>query len=347
MKLALCGDLHFGVAKDSYWVQSYQLEFIKFMTDECKNRGVKTLIQTGDWFDVRRGVTATTLNFVDRKIVQLLDHFDEIHVDVGNHDMQLVDSITPNNVTEQLTKYDKFTVYDEPKTVTFGNVDIDIIPWVCKENKDEIENFIKLTNSEYAVGHFELAGFRYTGGISKGADAAMLENYKQVWSGHYHNQSEGKNVKYIGTPYTLTLGDANEERGFYIFDTETLELEFVKNPVCNHVKVYFNADTFKLSEINQYRNKFVKFVCEKRSSSKQDIDFDKALDALYSVVYDAEKVDDLELDIDEVDDEDQIEVKNTDYYVYKAVDLLEESDKVKQRTTEIFKSLKLEANDIK
>lgn len=349
MKLALCGDLHLGASKDSDWIQQYQKDFFEFMVSECEKRGVKELIQTGDWFDVRRGITATTMNFNRDVVVPTLSYFDHVHVDVGNHDMQLKDRITPNSVTELLGGLDGFTVYDKPSTVDFDGRHIDIIPWICRGNSDEINEFIGSTDSKIAVGHFELAGFKYTGGISTGLSPDFLSKYDKVWSGHYHNQSEGQNVRYLGTPYTLTLGDANESRGFFIYDTELDDLTYIENPVCNHIKVYFNADTFLLTDLNAYTNKFVKFVCEKRSSSNSAIDFDKALDELYKVAYDVEKLDEIDLDVNELDDnsDDELDVKDTDYYIHVAVDALDESDFVKARINEIYDSLKLEANDLK
>src|SRR5690606_25923742 len=94
----------------------------------------------------------------------------------------------------------------EPCTVDEDGVSIDIIPWLCKENKKEIEDFISKSKSDVLLGHLELAGFDMMRGVKSdhGDDAKMFSRYMSVISGHYHTRSIQGNIHYLGIPYELT-----------------------------------------------------------------------------------------------------------------------------------------------
>lgn len=344
MKIALLGDTHRGVKRDDEWVVNYQNEFMDFFHKECKARKVTKVIQTGDWFDTRRGVTQECMHQSRAVVAPLLQDIGETFVAVGNHDMHKRESITPNSCREILGNLKKFTIIEEPTTITLGGVVIDIIPWICRENKDRIMEFVKNSESEYCVGHFELKGYYfYTGLSSDGDDPKFLDKYKEVWSGHFHCQSTGGNVRYLGTPYTLTSGDANDSRGFFIFDTQTKELEFVENPKCMHHKIMYNADTFHTLDLSLYENTAVRLVVEKRTTDDGRDLLDDHIMALSNVVHNLDVIDNFEFTAGE---EDEIDLEDTTTYIESYIDSLEESDEVKARCKTIINGLQVEAREM-
>ncbi len=339
--VALLGDLHIGQRDDDMWVQAYQKKFFQFMVDELEERGVTQILQLGDWFDVRRGATQETLMFQRTFFNDLLKPYDT-HVLVGNHDMHMREHIVPNTPYEVLSLLPNMTIYEKPTTVDFGGVKIDIIPWICKENSKEIGEFIDASTSEYCVGHFELNGYLFARGQkSTGIDAGFLKKYKQVWSGHFHTQSEAGNVQYLGTPYTLTLADADDKRGFFLFDTETHELEFVENPDCWHTKLYYDANTFDPATIPSYADKNVKIIVNRRSSDSNNISFDVVEERIASIAHACQTLDELDIIADVADG--VKDIKDIDDYVGEYADTLEESTDVKEQVKAIFSSLRAEA----
>lgn len=336
--------MHIGIKQDDEWTVKNQREFFKFFFNECKTHGVNAVLQTGDWFDVRKGISQETLRFIREELVPEFQSLGHTYVNVGNHDMHKREMITPNSCREILGLYDKFTVIEEPTTLSFEDEFIDIIPWICKENHSDVMSFIAKSKSPYCMGHFELTGFYYYTGLkSEGDKADFLRNYKQVWSGHFHCQSESGNVKYIGTPYTLTLGDANDERGFFIFDTKTKELTFHKNPDCWHRKFYFNADTFNYKQITQLEGKAVRIVVEKRSSDSRKIDFDAVAERISNLAHSLDIIDTVEF---ESGSEVVIEVEDTQKFVDEFIESLSETEAVKERSKKIFSALQREAIDL-
>lgn len=240
MKILNLGDWHLGVKADDEWVQSIQLDGIKQAIEYSKKNGITTWIQYGDIFDVRKAITHKTMEFA-REIVQMLDDAGiTLHTVVGNHDMHFKNTLTPNASTELLAKYHNVKVYDKPTTVDFDGCLIDLIPWMCEENTGEILEHIKTSSASFCVGHWELNGFYFYKGMkSHGLEPDFLKTYKEVWSGHFHTISEAANVKYIGTPWTLTAGDENDPRGFWMFDTETERMEFIPNSTTWHRRIQY------------------------------------------------------------------------------------------------------------
>lgn len=240
MKILNLGDWHLGVKADDEWVQSIQLDGIKQAIEYSKKNGITTWIQYGDIFDVRKAITHKTMEFA-REIVQMLDDAGiTLHTVVGNHDMHFKNTLTPNASTELLAKYPNVKVYDKPTTVDFDGCLIDLIPWMCEENTGEILEHIKTSSASFCVGHWELNGFYFYKGMkSHGLEPDFLKTYKEVWSGHFHTISEAANVRYIGTPWTLTAGDENDPRGFWMFDTETERMEFIPNSTTWHRRIQY------------------------------------------------------------------------------------------------------------
>ncbi|MFP9170127.1 metallophosphoesterase, partial [Enterococcus faecalis] len=238
MKILNLGDWHLGVKADDEWIRGIQIDGIKQAIEYSKKNGITTWIQYGDIFDVRKAITHKTMEFA-REIVQTLDDAGiTLHTIVGNHDLHYKNVMHPNASTELLAKYPNVKVYDKPTTVDFDGCLIDLIPWMCEENTGEILEHIKTSSASFCVGHWELNGFYFYKGMkSHGLEPDFLKTYKEVWSGHFHTISEAANVRYIGTPWTLTAGDENDPRGFWMFDTETERTEFIPNNTTWHRRI--------------------------------------------------------------------------------------------------------------
>ncbi|END4636140.1 metallophosphoesterase [Escherichia coli] len=240
MKILNLGDWHLGVKADDEWIRGIQIDGIKQAIKYSKKNGITVWIQYGDIFDVRKAITHKTMEFA-REIVQMLDDAGiTLHTIVGNHDLHYKNVMHPNASTELLAKYPNVKVYDKPTTVDFDGCLIDLIPWMCEENTGEILEHIKTSSASFCVGHWELNGFYFYKGMkSHGLEPDFLKTYKEVWSGHFHTISEAANVRYIGTPWTLTAGDENDPRGFWMFDTETERMEFIPNNTTWHRRIHY------------------------------------------------------------------------------------------------------------
>lgn len=317
MKILNLGDFHFGVKGDDPWVQHLQRDAIEQAIALSKREGIKTWIQYGDWFDVRKAITHNCMEF-SREIVAMINEAGiEVHVIIGNHDMHYKNTLTPNSVTELLSRYDNIIIYEHPTTVNFDGIDIDLVPWMCSENTTEIMNFVKTSGSQYCIGHWELNGFYFYKGLkSHGLEPDFLKSYKQVWSGHFHTISEASNVKYIGTPFTLTAGDENDPRGFWIFDTTNESMDFVPNTTTWHRKIYYPNASIKVED---YKNLSVRVIIE-----KVDKDLPKFEAELEKVVHELRTISKVDNSVDSDDDE-EVDIKNLLSLMEEYIDALPET----------------------
>lgn len=349
-KFALLGDLHMGTKNDDPWLEDVILTFCKWFTEDCKKKGIKYCLQAGDWFDIRKGVSQRTMQFVREEIIPMFQEtFDETYVIVGNHDMKMKEFITPNSCREILSKYDKFTVIEDPETIMVEGVCVDMIPWMCKSNRQQIMDFVKKSKSPYCMGHWELTGYYFYKGLKSTGDSPdFLDKYKEVWSGHFHTISNGGNVQYLGTPYTITLGDANDPRGYWVYDTDEDSISFCHNPVTNHHRVYFDADTWAMKEkeiVALYTNKVVNLVIEKSSSdTNKKVKLDRVLDDFERTCHEFsyKYVEEISGSVADSDKED-VDIKSTSDIIDEEITILEESDEVKDRIRKIFNGLLTEA----
>ncbi len=285
MKVCLLGDTHFGVRNDSlafhrYYDEFYTNHFFPYL----KENDIKTIIQLGDLFDRRKYINFVSLSESRRYFFDRLKEFDiDFHALIGNHDIFWKNSVEVNSPDLLLKDYDNITLWQKPGTLTIDGAVFDMIPWICKENQEEIFSFIDKSTSPFCIGHFELAGFQMMKGVNShdGMKSDFLDKYDDVFSGHFHTQSKSGNVRYTGTPYELFWNDYADPKGFWIFDTDTKEVEFVQNEVHMFHKIFYD-DSKEVEDIDfeKYSDTYVKIVVLNKQSPYL---FDKLLDELYNV----------------------------------------------------------------
>ncbi|QLA10619.1 recombination-related endonuclease [Shewanella phage Thanatos-2] len=336
MKILNIGDMHLGVKADDPWIQNIQRLGILNAINISAQLGIKTWIQYGDVFDVRKHITHSTMEFARELFDAIEANGISLHVLVGNHDMTFKNKINPNAVTELLARHKNITIYDRPKTVEFDGVSFDIIPWMCEENTSEILEHIRTSSADYCCGHWELNGFYFYKGMkSHGLEPDFLKKYKKVYSGHFHTISEAANVKYIGTPWTLTAGDENDPRGFTIFDTETETTQFIENPVMWHKRITYPCDSIKVED---YRNLSVRLI-----ATEIDAGLTKLESKLESVVHELRVVSKVDFESTE-ETEEIIESMSTSNMIENYIDGLDVSDDDKIAAKTLAKSLLVEVS---
>ena len=180
-----------------------------------------------------------------------------------------------------------------------------MLPWINKENLEEVTNFLNTSEADICCGHLELAGFEITPGMKMdhGMDAGLFHRFKRVWSGHYHHKSKKGNVQYLGNPYQMYWNDYKDARGFHIYDTESDKLKFVRNPYEIFDKIFYDDSSmdYNKQDVSSYKDKFIKIVVNEKRDYQM---FETLVDRLYNVgVHDVKIVETL------VDIEDQVDLE--------------------------------------
>lgn len=321
MKICILGDTHFGVRGDAKVFHEYFEKFYDNLIQYLTDNDIKTIIQLGDLFDRRKYVNFYSLSecrryFFDR----LRDNGIELHTLIGNHDIFWKNTLSVNSPSLLLRDYKNVFFWQEPTKLKFDNLMIDLIPWMCDENTDNVLKFVDTSTSPICMGHFELLGFPMMKGIEshEGIESKFLDRYDHVYSGHYHTRSSIGNVTYTGTPYELVWSDYKDTKGFYILDTDTHKMEFVENKLRMFYKVFYDDSKFGMNDVistdySRFANKYVKVVVLNKQNPYV---FDRMMDEIFKVSpVDVSIVEDFtEMNTENNDDVDQAEDTLTSLY---------------------------------
>lgn len=261
-KYIILGDTHLACKNGSGIYSKHQQKFFDHVLFPYIRQTGYSILQMGDLFDQRKfvnfvGLEAAFEGFFDRLEVPMVAL-------LGNHDISYRETLRVNAPELLLGAYPDITIIKNPTTVD----GIDFIPWICDENRDEINTFIQKSKSKICCGHFEIAGFSMQRGVPShgGLDIKMFDKYKLVLSGHYHTRSTNCNITYVGTPYELTWSDYNDAKGFHVLDTDTCTIEFVENPHTLYATiVYDDRNPFTIIHKPDYYEKYVKVIVVHKS----------------------------------------------------------------------------------
>ncbi len=224
MRVLCIGDLHFGERGDSRKFNEQILQFIRWAVDMCKEHKIDKVIQLGDWFHQRNKIQVETLTYGIEGARLLSEALGRENVMVleGNHDLFYLDRLDVSSVAS-IKPY--VTVIDKP-TVMDSMV---LTPWVAtQEQWDQIVSLGE--EHRFLFAHLELNGFlvneKYE--MEHGYSHRELRDYDLVITGHYHTMQTKDNILYTGTPYPITMNEANESHGVVIVDTETDDIQFIE-----------------------------------------------------------------------------------------------------------------------
>ena len=331
MKVALITDQHFGGKQDSqnflnHIKKFYGQQFLPYL----EQNDIHTVVDLGDTFDRRKYVNFNILNEVKKFYFDVLSERSiKLHSIVGNHSTYYRNTNSVNSSELLYGHYDNVETYSSPETISIDGILIDIIPWLNSENYDQTIDFIKRSKAQVAFGHLEVAGFAMYRGYNAedGIPKNIFKGYELVCSGHYHHKSSQDNIHYLGAPYEITWNDYDDPRGFHIFDTETRELEFIKNKFRLFEKIYYDDTNIDYSKVDTgyYKDKIVKLIVENKNKS---IDYEAFVDRLYvSDLSDLTILEDLsEYSVRyEGDDSADVEVGNTSDFLNEYVESLPEN----------------------
>ena len=284
MKIAIITDQHFGARKNSKLFHDY---FLKFYEDiffpTLEKEGITTIIDMGDTFDSRKGVDFVSLEWAKNHYYDRLAELGiTVHTIIGNHTAYYKNTNDLTGVGLFLREYDNVKIYSEAEEVTIDKTKFLFVPWINSENEEKTLQVIDDSDSPCVMGHLELNGFMATRGhfMENGMDSNVFDKFDRVYSGHYHMRSNKENVFYLGNPYEMYWNDVNDRnRGFHLFDTNTLEHIPVNNPYQLFHNLYYEDTPHQMLDITKYNQKIVKVIVRKKSDPKQ---FEKYIDKLYS-----------------------------------------------------------------
>jgi DNA repair exonuclease SbcCD nuclease subunit len=343
MKVSCITDQHFGARNDSLVFSNYFRKFYKevfFPYIDANN--IRTIIDLGDTFDHRKYIN---YNILDKTNSMWFDQIAErglqLHALVGNHDAYFKNTNGINSVGLLSGQKKNVFTYDKVEEVEIDGLKILFIPWINPENIEESLQRIEASECKVGFGHLEINGFQLNSTMiaKQGLNASLFNKFDSMYTGHFHKKSDNGTIFYLGTPYQINWNDYGETKGFHVFDTVTLEMEFIPNPNSMFEKIFYDdsAQNFDDFDVEPYDQKIIKVIVTQKTDLYK---FDRFLVRLYN------DIDAVDINVIEASDfetsafEELGEVDDTLTLINRCVESIESSSintyKLQKRLTDLY-----------
>ena len=130
----------------------------------------------------------------------------------GNHDY--FDAAETEHGLTPFTYASKYiTVHDNPVVI-----DRQLwVPW--RRDVREIKRILEEhTDIDVIFGHFDIVGFKMSATriSTEGVNSSSFPTHIPVYSGHYHTPQVHNNIRYLGSPYQLSLAEAGDNKSLVL-----------------------------------------------------------------------------------------------------------------------------------
>lgn len=344
MRIAILNDTHCGIRNSSDIFIEYQERFYtEVFFPYLNENNIKHIIHLGDYYEHRRFINFKALNS-NRKVFLERLRSNGITMDIipGNHDTYYKNTNDLNSLKELLGHYmNEVNIVMDPTVLEYDGLKVGLVPWICQDNEQEVNDFLINCKADVIGGHFELNGFDMIRGVpcTHGMSADNLRRFELVLSGHYHCKSSQDNIHYLGSQMEFFWNDAHDDKFFHILDTDTRELIPVHNPLTLHEKIYYDDskvdyNTFDLSYLDQ---KFVKVIVVNKNDT---FTFDRFLDRIHQKeIYDLKVQEDFSEFVGENVNDDGLDVEDTSVLLGSYIDNVEtllDKERIKKEVSDLM-----------
>jgi len=227
-KVILTADIHLGVVG--------RLNDIIFscrvMREYAHSNGIDTAIVLGDLFHDRQTLDISMLNSASRFFEETSKQYDQQWIVFpGNHDLFLKHSW---DVTSLVPMRKHLTVIEDIKAIKLDEQRFIILPFITYE-KSYMKVLRKIADTVYEPGDKLLTHIGVCGAalntcfLLKDWSIVKFDDlpFDRIYTGHFHSAQQIGNVYYPGSPIPFKFDEGDVPHGFYVYDTETNEHEFI------------------------------------------------------------------------------------------------------------------------
>lgn len=257
MKYIVITDTHFGWSQNSItWLNSmtgfFYNQLIPYIK-QLKSRNEKfALIHCGDVFESRSTIN-TMIAYNVRNIFKTISDImgQDIYIIAGNHDFYSPNDDSIDSINLYLNNIDGVNIIVNKEF--WFNDDL-FVPWYVFEDYDKLEKIIRNKKPRRIFCHTDLQHLK--------SEYYKLLNGIKVYSGHIHQEWKRNDMINLCSTFALTFADSNSEHGFYIVDTDTDELTFIKSENTIRFWRLNNEEIFDI-DIDSMKNDRVELYIDK------------------------------------------------------------------------------------
>jgi DNA repair exonuclease SbcCD nuclease subunit len=304
---------------------------------------IKHILHLGDYYDNRKTINFKALHH-NRKIFlePMRKHGITMDIIPGNHDVYYKNTNELNALKELQGHYmNEVNLVMKPTVMNYDGTDIALVPWINPENEEETLKFLAKCKADIVGAHLELKGFEMSKGMpcQEGMDKKHFDRFEMVLTGHFHAKSTQENIYYLGSQMEFFWNDCNDAKYFHILDTETRELEPIRNPITIYEKIYYDHEKLnKFQDLAYLDNKFVKVIVTNKGDPYE---FERFIDRVQS-----QKIHELKIAEDfaeflgsNVEDE-NVSVEDTETLVFNYIDAVNtdlDKNRIKEEVSHLMK----------
>lgn len=242
MLVLITADIHNGIPgklKDTIWAMDIIRQY-------AKAHNIKHVIVAGDLFHDRQSLNTEVLNAVYDQLLLAKNDKQEWYCFPGNHDMHLKNSWQINslhvltNVLNVIEGINKFTI---------GSQTFHVLPFIHYESKymEALAEVDKLAKpDDILLTHIGInKAILNVCFVLQNWSLVDLESTKffRVYVGHFHCQQQVGKSFYPGSPIPFRFDEGVVDHGFYVYDLQSREHEFVKIfDICSEYSKYRPPD---------------------------------------------------------------------------------------------------------
>ncbi len=253
-KCLIVGDLHLAVNNLAIAKRLFELTHKIIST-----QGITDLILLGDLQNTKALVRSECETFLLDQLYQLLSVVD-VRIIVGNHDRWNLGSdygehaLHPLKLLNRDSVKFKLYLYDKPTYVS--ELNSLFVPYMNTNSEflDAVSSYArpdKFVNTLTVICHQGFMGYDYGNGVKDltGVVATDLPKNTQAICGHYHAFQNSENLVYIGTPFSHTFGECNQQKHIGIWNAcdpiSKIQYISTKTILPTHIKIEANSSLEK------------------------------------------------------------------------------------------------------
>lgn len=258
-KMMIVGDIHIKPSN----LGTAQI-FFDFLDKKLDEHRPKYLIFLGDVYDTKAIIRSEAQNFLFRWCEKTEKNRDmSILILTGNHDF--VDADCSDTALLPLSALSRVTIVDRHKSLG----DVGLVAFY-RDNNKFLDAIRQNPTWKMVFCHQDFNGFKYNSGIdiTEGVALEALDHQTIFIVGHIHTQQKNKNVFFLGTPYSMSFGEANEQKQIALLDEGKLKLiDVVGVPQHYLIEMKIDKDGHVFFDKNLKKDKitskdFVRFLCK-------------------------------------------------------------------------------------
>ena len=217
MQILLTSDIHVGVKrKNGVLFINFALNYLNYIQNYCKKNKIKHIFFLGDILEKSTSVRHEYFTPLFRKLNCIINDGIDIVYLLGNHDIY-----TKEN--DSLVETFPGKIIKNQEHIKINGIDFNFLSYT--------ENKIKDLTGDYLMTHLPIEGFKMNMDYIPDKEFYSLkpfENFKKVFSGHYHYNQADNNIVYLGSPFQLNFSETEQKKGFVVLDTNKDDWKFVE-----------------------------------------------------------------------------------------------------------------------